>query len=48
MRAMVLRMEQHLRLQRELLWHPRLGMVGSRQPVAVQMLDRDPRGWTRR
>jgi hypothetical protein len=44
---MVRRVEQHLRLQRELLWHPRLGMVGSNQPVPVRMHSA-PRGWIRR
>ncbi len=47
-RSMVFRVEQHLRLQRELLWHPRLGMVGSREPVAVRMPVSVPRSWIRR
>jgi hypothetical protein len=36
-RALAGRIRQHLRLQRELLWHPRLGLVGQRQVVPVRM-----------
>jgi hypothetical protein len=34
-RALADRIKQHLRLQRELLWHPRLGLVGRRHPIPV-------------
>lgn len=27
------RLDAHVRLQRELLWHPRLGLAGARVPV---------------
>jgi hypothetical protein len=46
-RALVDRIQQHLRLQRELLWHPRLGLVGHRHPIPV-MLHGARRSWPRR
>jgi hypothetical protein len=36
-RTLVNRLEQHLRLQRELLWHPRLGLAGGRSTVPVRI-----------
>ena len=47
-RAVADRIQQHLRLQRELLWHPRLGLVGRRQPILVTSHGSSPRSWTRR
>jgi len=34
-RRALARLEQHLRVQREVLWDPRLGLVGTRRPVRV-------------
>lgn len=47
-RSLLNRIEQQLRLQRELLWHPRLGLAGPRQPVAVRVPADPRRSWTRR
>ena len=46
-RAIADRIEQHLRLQRELLWHPRLGLVGRHHPIPVTVHGA-ARSWTRR
>ena len=46
-RALADRIQQHLRLQRELLWHPRLGLVGPRHPIPVAVHSAR-RSWTRR
>jgi hypothetical protein len=46
-RVLADRIQQHLRLQRELLWHPRLGLVGQRHPVPVAARG-GRRTWTRR
>ncbi|HSM38670.1 MAG TPA: hypothetical protein VK838_04990 [Candidatus Limnocylindrales bacterium] len=43
-RRALARLEQHLRLQRQLLWHPRLGLVRARQPVPI----RSSQGYGRR
>jgi hypothetical protein len=46
-RAVADRIQQHLRLQRELLWHPRLGLAGRRYPIPVSARGTH-RSWTRR
>ncbi len=46
-RALTDRIQQHLRLQREVLWHPRLGLVGPHHPIPVAARDAR-RSWTRR
>jgi hypothetical protein len=48
MRALADRLEQHFRLQRELLWHPRLGLAGRRSAVPVRIPSDARRSWTRR
>ena len=47
-RTLLNRIEQQLRLQRELLWHPRLGLAGPRQPAPVRVPADPRRSWTRR
>ena len=46
-RALADRVQRHLRLQREVLWHPRLGLVGPRHPVPVAVRGAR-RSWTGR
>jgi hypothetical protein len=48
MRAVLDRVDAHLRLQRELLWHPRLGLAGPRHPAPVRIPIDARRSWTRR
>jgi len=46
-RSLATRIDQHLRLQRELLWHPRLGLAGPRRAVPIRIpVDPRPR-WRR-
>jgi hypothetical protein len=47
-RSLVNHLEQHMRLQRELFWHPRLGLPGSRQAATVRIPADARRSWTRR
>lgn len=48
LRSLASRIEQQLRLQRELLWHPRLGLAGSRQPAPIRIPADHRRGLPRR
>lgn len=47
-RSLVNHLEQHMRLQRELFWHPRMGLPGARQPAPVRIPADARRSWTRR
>jgi hypothetical protein len=46
LRSLAHRIDQHLRLQRELLWHPRLGLAGPR--AAAVRIPVARRNWIRR
>jgi hypothetical protein len=47
-RSLVNYLEQHMRLQRELFWHPRMGLAASRRPATVRIPADARRSWTRR
>jgi hypothetical protein len=47
-RSLVNHLEQHMRLQRELFWHPRLGLPGARRPAPVRVAADARRSSTRR
>jgi hypothetical protein len=48
MRSLLNRIDEQLRLQRELLWHPRLGLAGPRQAVPIRVPARSRRSWSGR
>jgi hypothetical protein len=48
LRSLGRRIELQLRLQREVLWHPRLGLAGTRHPALVGIGVVTRRSWTRR